>query len=248
MKNDPAGATPLGVGGADIGNSPHNNGSHSNQAFRTSGPIVVLDRRAFYRDCVAKILSTGYGLTVHAMGSVEEWITSSNDRAPSLILLFVSSGSVSEQIALLTSGLEKTGRGVPFIVFSDDEKIDDIIGALEKGARGYIASTTPLEVVVEALRLVAAGGTFVPASSVIAAQRNGENYKTANQKTITDGAFTPRQSAIIEKLRIGKSNKLIAYELSMCESTVKVHVRNIMKKLNAKNRTEVAFLASRLAR
>ena len=39
---------------------------------------------------------------------------------------------------------------------------------------------------------------------------------------------------------------IIAYELNMCESTVKVHVRNIMKKLNAKNRTEVAYLASGL--
>jgi DNA-binding NarL/FixJ family response regulator len=53
---------------------------------------------------------------------------------------------------------------------------------------------------------------------------------------------------VIDALRRGKANKIIAYELSMCESTVKVHVRNIMKKLNAKNRTEVAYLANELMR
>jgi DNA-binding NarL/FixJ family response regulator len=46
---------------------------------------------------------------------------------------------------------------------------------------------------------------------------------------------------VLRALREGKANKIIAYELNMRESTVKVHVRNIMKRLNARNRTEVAF-------
>jgi len=47
---------------------------------------------------------------------------------------------------------------------------------------------------------------------------------------------------VVRALCRGKANKVIAYELNMCESTVKVHVRNIMKKLKAKNRTEVAVM------
>jgi DNA-binding NarL/FixJ family response regulator len=58
--------------------------------------------------------------------------------------------------------------------------------------------------------------------------------------------FTARQTAVIAALRQGKQNKIIAYELNMRESTVKVHVRNIMKKLNATNRTEVAYLTNQL--
>ena len=50
---------------------------------------------------------------------------------------------------------------------------------------------------------------------------------------------------MIAALRKGEANKTIAFELKMCESTVKVHVRNIMKKLNARSRTEVAYLVSR---
>jgi DNA-binding NarL/FixJ family response regulator len=51
---------------------------------------------------------------------------------------------------------------------------------------------------------------------------------------------------VVEALRMGKANKTIAYELNMCESTVKVHVRNIMKRLKARNRTQVAYLTSEL--
>jgi DNA-binding NarL/FixJ family response regulator len=46
----------------------------------------------------------------------------------------------------------------------------------------------------------------------------------------------------LERLRQGKQNKMIAYELGMCESTVKVHIRHIMRKLNARNRTQVVLL------
>jgi DNA-binding NarL/FixJ family response regulator len=58
--------------------------------------------------------------------------------------------------------------------------------------------------------------------------------------------FTARQAAVVEALRRGKENKIIAYELNMRESTVKMHIKNIMKKLKARNRTEVAFIANEI--
>ena len=64
----------------------------------------------------------------------------------------------------------------------------------------------------------------------------------SGQKAGGGGFFTERQAAVVEKLSQGKPNKIIAYELDMQESTVKVHIRNIMRKLKATNRTEVAFL------
>jgi DNA-binding NarL/FixJ family response regulator len=60
--------------------------------------------------------------------------------------------------------------------------------------------------------------------------------------------FSPRQSQVLEGLRQGKQNKIIAYELGMCESTVKVHLRHIMRKLNARNRTQVVLLTNRMHR
>jgi DNA-binding NarL/FixJ family response regulator len=57
------------------------------------------------------------------------------------------------------------------------------------------------------------------------------------------GLVTGRELAVIRAIQKGKSNKVIAYDLNMCESTVKVHVRNVMRKLEAKNRTDVAIKA-----
>ena len=51
--------------------------------------------------------------------------------------------------------------------------------------------------------------------------------------------FTTREKSVITLLKLGTSNKIIAYELQMSESTVKVHIRNIMRKMKVKNRTEV---------
>ena len=72
----------------------------------------------------------------------------------------------------------------------------------------------------------------------------GKDGGHAQVGRIDPDMFTNRQTAVVGALCQGKSNKVIAYELNMCESTVKVHVRNIMKKLKAKNRTEVAVLVS----
>ncbi|MBV8797547.1 MAG: response regulator transcription factor, partial [Hyphomicrobiales bacterium] len=57
------------------------------------------------------------------------------------------------------------------------------------------------------------------------------------------GGVTAREAAVIRAIQQGKPNKVIAYELNMCESTVKVHVRNLMKKMKAKNRTDLAMRA-----
>ena len=116
--------------------------------------------------------------------------------------------------------------------------------ALKAGVRGYIPTSTPLPIAMEAMRLVSAGGTYIPAECVLAASTTAIWQPTSHISN--QNPFTTRQLQVVEALRRGKANKLIAYELNMCESTVKVHVRQIMKKLNARNRTEAAFKASQL--
>jgi DNA-binding NarL/FixJ family response regulator len=146
---------------------------------------------------------------------------------------------INRDIALLSQATNP----LPTILMSDVEDADHIVDALERGARGYIPTSVSLDVAIEAMRLVRAGGVFVPASSLIASRRSAAEGAVAARQT-RHAMFTARQSAVVEALRRGKANKIIAYELNMRESTVKVHVRNIMKKLRAKNRTEVAFMAS----
>jgi len=133
------------------------------------------------------------------------------------------------------------------ILLSDIEDLNDILKAIESGARGYVPTSVSLEVAVKAMQLVAAGGVYIPASVLFWSDKIiKEISQSTKQKQQPDTIFTSRQSSVMEALRRGKANKIIAYELNMCESTVKVHIRNIMKKLKAKNRTEVAYILNNM--
>jgi DNA-binding NarL/FixJ family response regulator len=99
--------------------------------------------------------------------------------------------------------------------------------------------------VMQAIRLVLAGGVFIP-PQVLAEEGTPLSLQSESGDSPRPRAcgFTPRQTEVFDLLRQGKSNKLIAYELRMQESTVKVHVRQIMRKLKAINRTHAVFLAN----
>jgi DNA-binding NarL/FixJ family response regulator len=97
----------------------------------------------------------------------------------------------------------------------------------------------PLNMAVEGLRLVLAGGTIAPRAL-------GGAGRYAVRSDVPEASFTARELEVLEALCMGRANKIIGHDLNMCENTVKVHVRNIMRKLNAKNRTEVAYLARRM--
>jgi len=208
--------------------------------------IIVIDRRAFSRECVAGALrAANPDIMTLAYSSVQHWLQDEpNGLAASLILL--STGGrrardedIGQDIALIA----QSSSVAPVALLSDEEDPAQVIAALDKGVRGYISTSLPLNVAIEALQLVRAGGTYIPASSLLSYRRTLETSPHATQDT---GVFTVRQTAVLRALREGKANKLIAYELNMRESTVKVHVRNIMKKLKARNRTEVAFKTSEL--
>jgi DNA-binding NarL/FixJ family response regulator len=206
--------------------------------------IVLIERRVLIRDCLTQCFKLSAEPNVISFPTLEKWLEVSAKCPASLIVLCVAGRCRDEHIEREIALLAQMEQHVPTVLLSDAEDLEQIVDALDQGARGYIPTSLPLEVAVEAMRLVKAGGVYVPASSVVAAQRSTE--VSASARTFCNGIFTARQAAVVEALRRGKANKIIAYELKMRESTVKVHVRAIMKKLKARNRTEVAFLANGL--
>jgi DNA-binding NarL/FixJ family response regulator len=131
------------------------------------------------------------------------------------------------------------------VLLSDRDDVDDVVKALSVGVRGYIPTSVRAEVAIAALRLIDAGGTFIPAHVFpSAAPEIGSDYM--HRRVSNEIALTPRELSVVALLREGKPNKLIAAQLEMAVSTVKVHVRNILKKLRVTNRTHAAFVASRM--
>ncbi|OAP40007.1 helix-turn-helix transcriptional regulator [Sinorhizobium glycinis] len=212
----------------------------------TDSALLILDSRTLDRECLARCLVLhGMGLEILAYGSIDEW-RKNNDLHPPVaaILLNIGSRKVTDpSIAAEIAHLVTEFGPNPVVVLSDIDELAQILKALECGARGYIPSSIGFEVCVKAVNLARAGGTFVPASSVLGRTVADACEEMAQPAT---GMFTQRQEEVIRALRRGKANKIIAYELHLHESTVKVHVRNIMKKLGATNRTEVAYKASQM--
>ena len=218
--------------------------------------ILYLDTQALTRNCIARELARRlleFRIVEHAF--VQELIASGNPCLDdvAVAILFVhrdpSSDADHDSVSLELNALEQAAPSVPRVLLSEVEVPEDILEAFRHRVRGYVPTTLPIEQVAEVIRFVAAGGTFVPPS--ILSLHAGPNVRPEQPSASPEvnaaiAHFSPRQNQVLRMLWKGCSNKLIAYELRMCESTVKVHIRHIMKKLNAKNRTEVAFMANEL--
>lgn len=206
--------------------------------------IVVVGKQVLFAQCLAACLRTGLGAKTSTFLDLESWLgTAGLQQVTQVVVCKLSDfGSFADQdTAMLFS---EVASRLPTVVIADTEDLDQVLLAIEAGARGYIPTSLSIDIVVEAIRLIAAGGVFVPASSVMTA-RGPRDKPHANGKDAAP-IFTTRQTAVVRALCMGKPNKTIAHELNMRESTVKVHVRNIMKKLSARNRTEVALIAKGL--
>jgi DNA-binding NarL/FixJ family response regulator len=206
--------------------------------------IAVIDDNALARSCLMQCLTAMEAdFVAEGYRGVEDWRQMSVPSSTSIVLL-CATGQKSTEIAV-HQNVDVVIEAAPeagVIVVSDFEDRTEIIGALERGARGFISMSSELEVAIAAIRLVRAGGTFVPASGLMSRPLPAASVDEV--EISAKGRFTERQLEVIERLRKGESNKIIAYKLSMGECTVKVHVRNIMRKLKARNRTEIAFLTN----
>jgi DNA-binding NarL/FixJ family response regulator len=218
-------------------------GDRENAATPGDGCLLLLDGRALDRECLAKaLISRGLDREVFAVGSVDEWKREKDFHSPVEAVLFnigsrrAKDTSMASDMARLVAEF----KSIPIVVLSDADDLSQVLQMLEYGARGFIPSSVGIAVCIEAIGLAMAGGIFVPASTVQAMRHLVGEPNDATPRPLS-GMFTPRQEAVVEALRKGKANKIIAYELNLRESTVKVHIRNIMKKLKATNRTEVAY-------
>jgi DNA-binding NarL/FixJ family response regulator len=209
--------------------------------------VLYIDKHRLGRDCISEQLASQLSQwTVESLASMSELKKEGDWSNESLVVLHAHSASVgTAEIASEIAMIAEVAPGVPFVIMSDLEDAAEALLAIRSGARGYLPASLPLSQVVAAIRFVAKGGTFIPRCVLTASSVPPRPSPT----TQVDGdgnpiAFSPRQLQVLKGLRQGKQNKIIAYELGMCESTVKVHIRHIMKKLNARNRTQVVLLTN----
>jgi DNA-binding NarL/FixJ family response regulator len=203
--------------------------------------LAIIERNTFFRDCFCRSFKGEFAGAVLSCDSLAEIVKPQTEGMRGVALVSIISLSKDERDAELEllGGLPSGWRSV---VLGEIDDLDIVLSALNSGANGYISTSTEIAIVAEALRFVSAGGTYVPAKCLFEARKP----RPASPSTDSEYHVTKREIAVIEAIRRGKPNKAIAYDMNMCESTVKVHVRHIMKKLHARNRTEVAIKGAEL--
>ncbi len=127
------------------------------------------------------------------------------------------------------------------VVASGEEDPATIRAVMGTGVAGFLPKSEPPDVLLQALRLVLSGGTYLPARA-LGDFRAGQLVPSA---AVASG-LTPRQLDVLRSLMRGQPNKLIARELGLTEGTVKIHIAAILRVLHVRNRTEAVVCAREL--
>jgi DNA-binding NarL/FixJ family response regulator len=214
---------------------------------RQFAEVILIHPKPLIADCILHSLSSfGFDNRILAFQSVNQWLSETAEyQSPAstaasrdmcdhnLILIYATDKDFPGCKGDLDEIFAAVGQSASVILLC--ENTEYIHDALEAGIRGFIPESLPLKVAAQAIDLVLAGGTFVPSAALF---RN----KASDVVKLSAPSFTGREAEVLGGLVRGASNKIIAYELGMSECTVKIHVRNILRKLKARNRTHVGFI------
>ncbi len=135
---------------------------------------------------------------------------------------------------------------LPLIILTGDEESHLINDVLSAGASGFIPKSTTPSVMLSAIQLVLAGGTYIPPQLLHRPAPLDHRPSAADHKKRAQSMLTERQMQVLRLLAAGKPNKHICKELSIEEGTVKAHIASIFRALDAVNRTEAVAQAKQL--
>lgn len=159
---------------------------------------------------------------------------------PDVVLMDLNMPGLSglEAMQLIVEDLPDTA----VLMLTVSEEAEDLSAALKKGARGYLLKNIEADSLISGIKSAAAGEPVISAAmtaKLVAQFRSGNNTPAAPERE----KLTPRERETMICLARGESNKEIARHLDVAESTVKIHVQNILKKLNVTSRVQIAVYA-----
>jgi DNA-binding NarL/FixJ family response regulator len=194
--------------------------------------ILVCDDHALFREGLELVLAQlDAAVQLESVESAELALARvAADDTLELVLLDLQLPGMGGFAAL--EALRRDHPSVPVVVLSASESPADVRAALERGASGFIPKSTRGSVLLSALRLVLAGGIYVPPLMMDA---------VAAVAPVRTTSLTGRQVEVLRLLARGLTNREIADVLHIAEGTVKTHVMHVYETLDVTNRTEAAM-------
>jgi DNA-binding NarL/FixJ family response regulator len=195
--------------------------------------VFSVDDHALLREGIAAIITNEPDMVLVAQASTgREAVRQFQTHQPDVTLMDLRLPDMSGIDALIAIRTEAPDARV--IILTTFEGDVEMHRALEAGARGYLLKSMPPKDLVAAIRQVHAGRKSIPAE-----------VATELAEHLSDEALTAREIDVLSRVAGGNRNRDIAGQLSISEETVKVHMKHIMEKLGASDRTQAVAIAIR---
>ena len=194
--------------------------------------LLIVDDHPVVRDGLVSILSEGEPdlEVVGEAGDGKEAVAAWRNLRPTVTIMDLQLPGQTGVEAI--QAIRREDPEACILVLTTFDGDADIQRALEAGARGYLLKSVRRATLIEAVRAVASGQRYLPPSTAARLLEAMESER-----------LTPREIDVLKLLAEGKRNREIADTLGLAEPTVKIHVNNLLRKLQAKDRTEAAVIA-----
>ncbi|HUF19858.1 MAG TPA: response regulator [Burkholderiales bacterium] len=203
--------------------------------------VLLVDDHTLFRSGVKALLQGEAGFQV--VGEAAEsfdGVKKAADLTPDVVLLDLHMPGISGKDAV--SQFREAAPGARIVMLTVSEDADDLVDSLRAGACGYLLKKIETGTLLDAIRRAADGDSVISAEmtgKLVRGLQSSREPATSPEKD----SLTPREREILVHLARGGSNKEIARSLDLAESTVKIHVQNILRKLNLSSRVQAAVYA-----
>lgn len=199
--------------------------------------ILIADDHPLYREAAALQVRRLYaGATVEEVASLDELralLARCTEPCDLILLDWHMPGMSGPALAQLARDLPD----VPLAVISGTARNDEVLAAVQAGVKGYIPKTCSPEYFAHALQMLLAGGSSVP-TDVLTAKPAAAQASAPWMVQMSD-----RETEVLRGVAQGQSNKEIGRTLGLAEVTIKLHLRNVFRKMDVKSRSEAAVKA-----
>lgn len=205
--------------------------------------VLIIDDHTLFRNGIKLLLQSQEGFeVVDEAGDGLEGVKRAKQHQPDVVLMDLHMPGTSglEAINLMRDEVPQ----VKVIMLTVSEDSDDLIDALRAGARGYLLKNIEIDFLLDSIRRAAAGESVMSSQMITKlADSMRSSQKDTTPRQMSPAKLSPREREIIIMLARGSSNKEIARSLALAESTVKIHVQGILRKLNFASRVQAAVYA-----
>lgn len=206
--------------------------------MKSKATVMIVDDHPLFRKGLMQLLTLEEDLDVVAeFNNGQDAVDFAHHNEPDLIILDLNMPEIDG--LMTTKKLRQQGTASRIVLLTVSDHEDDLLTAIEYGADGYLLKDMEPEDIVDNIKQAVLGKLALTDRLTEVLAKTWQQPKKKNSASID--SLTQREYEILTLLGKGMSNKLISQHLSISDSTVKVHVRHVLKKLDLRSRLEAAL-------